>query len=63
LVAGEREDAAPLFLGIAECAQSDMNFSRAERRVPILRVVDALVPQLPGTRRHPDAKRLGEGLQ
>ena len=40
-----------------------MDLTRAERRVPILRIVDAIVAELPGTRRHPDAERLREALQ
>ena len=54
---------APLFLGIAECANADVDLTFAVRRVPILRIVDAFVPELPGARRHPFAERLGEALQ
>src|SRR4029077_356244 len=63
LFASDREDAAPLFLGIGKCAHSDMDFSLAERWIPGLWVVGALVPELRGARRHPDAERLGETLQ
>ena len=63
LLASDGEGALMLFLGIAECAHADMDLTCAERLVPILRIVDAVVPELPGARRHPDAERLGEALQ
>src|SRR5262249_55477813 len=63
LFASDREDVAPLLLGIAECAQSDMDLTRAERPLPVLRIVDALVAELPGARRHPNAERLGKACQ
>ena len=40
-----------------------MDLTRAERLVPILRIVDPIVTKLLCARRHPDAKRLGEALQ
>ncbi len=52
-----------LFLGIAECAHADMDLTCAVRLVPILRIVDAVVAELPGARCHPDAECLGEALQ
>ena len=63
LLAGDGEGSLMLFLGIAECAHADMDLTHTERLVPILRIVDAVVPELPGARRHPDAERLGEALQ
>src|SRR5262249_26586617 len=63
LFASDREDAVPFFLGIAERAQSDMDLTRAERPLPVLRIVDTLVAELPGARRHPNAERLGKALQ
>ena len=63
LLASDGEDAAPIFLGIAECAHADVDLTFAERRVPVLRIVDALVAELPGARRHPFAKSLGKALQ
>src|SRR4029453_13372001 len=58
-----REGAAPLFLGVAEGTDADMDLTRAERLLPILRIVDPIVAKLSGTRGHSDAKRLGEALQ
>src|SRR5262249_11741194 len=46
LLAGNRESAAPLFLGIAECTHGDMDLTRAERLLPILRIVDSIVTEL-----------------
>src|SRR5262245_60849364 len=40
-----------------------MDVTRAERLLPILRIVDAFVAELLRARGHPDAKRLGEALQ
>ena len=63
LFAGDLERAAPLFLGIAERAHPDVDLAGAERRIPILRIVDAFVAELPGASRHAHAERLGEALQ
>src|SRR4030095_12337653 len=52
LLASNRQGAASLLLGIAECADADMDLARAERRLPILRIVDAIVAKLPCTRCH-----------
>jgi hypothetical protein len=60
LLASHREGAAPLFLGIAEGTDADMDLTRAERLLPILRIVDPIVAKLPGTRGHADAKRSGK---
>src|SRR4030095_13838815 len=62
LLASDREGAAVLFLGIAECAHADVDLTRAKWLVPILRIVDAFVSELFRARRHPDAERLGEAL-
>ena len=40
-----------------------MDLTRAVRLVPMLRIVDTVVAELPGPRRHPDAERLGKALQ
>ena len=50
-------------LGVAEYAQPDVDLSLAKRLVPILWIVDAFVSELPGSRRHPFAKRFGKALQ
>src|SRR4029453_8078527 len=63
LLASNGEGAAPLFLGIAECTDADMDLTRAERLVPILRIVDPIVAKLLCPCGHADAKRLREGLQ
>src|SRR5262249_16074493 len=63
LLASNRKGAAPLFLGIAECTSADMDLTRAERPVPILRIVDPFIAKLLCTRRHPDTERLGEAVQ
>src|SRR5262245_40269796 len=63
LITSDGERARQLLLGIAEAAHSEVNLARTERGLPVLRVVGPLVPELPGTRGHPDAKRLGETLQ
>ena len=42
---------------------ADMDLPRAERLVPILRIVDPIVAKLPCARGHADAKRLGEAVQ
>src|SRR5262249_35030113 len=59
LFVSDREHTAPPLLGIAERAQSDVHVTRAERPLPVLRVVGAVVSQLPGSRRHPGAECLG----
>src|SRR4026208_2448278 len=48
---------------MAECAAPDMDLARAERFLPVLRIVDPLVAKLPCARGHADAKRLGETLE
>src|SRR4029453_16387155 len=63
LLASNGEGAAPLFLGIAECTDADMDLTRAERLVPILRIGDPIVAKLLCPCGHADAKRLGEALQ
>src|SRR5262249_2482346 len=50
-------------LGIAECAHADVDLTFAEFLVPVLRIVDAVVPELPGARRHSCAELLWEALQ
>ncbi len=50
-------------LRVAEYAQPDVDLSLAKRLVPILWIVDAFVSELPGSRRHPFAKRFGKALQ
>jgi hypothetical protein len=32
---------------------ADVDLTRAERLVPVLRIADGVVPELPGTGRHP----------
>src|SRR6185295_964529 len=56
VLAGKLENVTPLLLGIAEHAHSDVDLGRAERGLPVFRIVGALVPELPGPRGHPDAK-------
>src|SRR4029077_9461432 len=63
LLASDRKRAAPLLLGIAEGGDPDMDFTRAVRLVPVLRVIDSFVAKLPGARGHPDAERLRKALQ
>src|SRR5882672_2236517 len=63
LLASNGEGAAPIFLGIAECTDADMDLTLAERLLPIPRIVDPIVAKLLCTRGHADAKRLGEALQ
>jgi hypothetical protein len=63
LLARDRQGALPLFLGIAEGADPDVDLTGAERLFPALRIVDAHVAELPGAGRHPDAERFGEALQ
>ena len=63
LIASKREDAPPLLLGVAERAQSDVDFPSAEGRLPMLGIIDTFVPQLPGTRRHSDPEGLRKALQ
>ena len=48
LLASDGEGAAPLFLGIAECAHADVNLTCAERELPVFRIVDALRRQAAG---------------
>src|SRR5262249_30737651 len=40
----DRDDSAPILLGIAECAHSDMSVTRSERRLPVLGIVDSDIP-------------------
>src|SRR5271169_48667 len=63
LLPSDAEDPAPVFLGIAERAQADVDFAIAIRQVPILRIVEAAVSELPRSRRHPLAERFGQALQ
>src|SRR5262249_26971833 len=63
LLASDGENATSLFLGIAECAHSDVGLTFAVLAVAILRIVKASIPELLSARRHSFAKRLGEALQ
>ena len=63
LLAGDCEGSLLLFFGIAECAYADMDLTFTVRFVPIFRIVDAVVAELPGARCHAVAERLGEALQ
>src|SRR5262249_37082571 len=63
LFADDRENTTALLLRIAERAQSDVNVTFAERLLPVLRVVDALVSELRGSCCHPDTECLRETLQ
>jgi hypothetical protein len=55
LLASDAKNAAPIFLGITECADANVDFTAAVRLVPILRIIAAFVSEVPRARPIPSA--------